>query len=108
MRGLSQTGQGMSKWKSLGDDFLIFVIKAGLGAFCFPGLEGLSLVACPALLRQQLFLAGKPPAIAGQCAVRANYAVARHHDRHGVRRASSRNRTPSLGLPERPRDLRIR
>jgi len=61
MRGLSQTGQGMSKWKSLGDDFLIFVIKAGLGAFCFSWLGRLKFSCLPRALAPAIVPCGKAP-----------------------------------------------
>src|SRR5882762_428681 len=58
------------------------------------------LLAGGALLREQLFLSRDPPAIAGECPVFANDAMARHHDGNGVRGASSRNGPDGLGLAE--------
>src|SRR5260370_212287 len=70
--------------------------------------EKLRLVAGSSLLRQQLLLSRKPPAIPGERPVLANDAMARNHDGNGVRGASSRNSPNGLRLAEGARDLRVR
>src|SRR6266480_395738 len=58
------------------------------------------LLAGGALLREQLFFSREPPAIPRECPVFAYDAMARHHDGHGVRGASSRHGPDGLGLAQ--------
>src|SRR5260370_18128115 len=76
------------------------------------GLSGSHILKKPnlllsggALLRQQLFLARKSPAIAGKLSIFPNDPMARHHNGHRVRGASSRNRPHPVGFTTEPPDL---